>query len=500
MNRPPRKTGVDYYNTPEPLPEYNVEADAASTFSQSSKKRGVRVPVELQPGTMTVLDGRCRLQAARKAGLPTVPVVDANLNGDDPVIYLLRAASKRRNLTDDQRAMLADEEREWLAKNGREKQKAQGSRGQEGGRGKKKETLADAASARVSDSSKRDHSGNAREQAARAHNVSGRKAKQAQKVKANDPKLAAKVKAGEVPLAQAARQVDRERKRAELKAKADAARKAGPPGKPSWEIKTGDCLELFQAFPAGSARLLFADPPYNLGVDYGHGKKADQLPAYEYYRWCARWIHLCYDRLTPDGSLWLLINHEHAAVIELLLRGVLLDERLGDVLERPRLFHVRSWITWYETFGVNTAHGFNRCSRRLFHAAKDPRHFVFHADAVNRPSDRQAKYHDVRAEPTGKVWDDVWQIPRLVGTAKERLPNFPTQLPLALLLPIIGCASDVGDLVVDPFAGSGTTGEACLRLGRRFLGLEKSTEFVTLARQRLCAVHGEMNGLPTEAC
>jgi hypothetical protein len=134
---------------------------------------------------------------------------------------------------------------------------------------------------------------------------------------------------------------------------------------------------------------------------------------------------------------------------------------------------------------------FNRCSRHLLHFVKDPRRFVFHAEAVRRASARQAKYCDKRADPWGKVWDDVWgiepPIPRLVDNDAERIPGFPTQLPLALLLPIVGCASDPGDLVVDPFSGSATTGEACLTLGRRFVGIERNEEYVRLARQRLTA-------------
>jgi site-specific DNA-methyltransferase (adenine-specific) len=116
---------------------------------------------------------------------------------------------------------------------------------------------------------------------------------------------------------------------------------------------------------------------------------------------------------------------------------------------------------------------------------KDPTRFVFNAKAINRPSDRQTKYYDGRANPKGKNWDDVWIIPRLTGTSKERIPDFPTQLPLELLRPIVGCASDEGDLVVDPFCGSATTGIACLERNRRFLGIEKSHQFASSGIDRM---------------
>lgn len=84
-------------------------------FVADVRERGVRVPVEVLPGTKIILDGRCRFLAAKEIGLSELPVVDANINGEDPVVYILRMASKRRHLTDDQRAMLTDEETlRWL--------------------------------------------------------------------------------------------------------------------------------------------------------------------------------------------------------------------------------------------------------------------------------------------------------------------------------------------------------------------------------------------------
>jgi site-specific DNA-methyltransferase (adenine-specific) len=189
--------------------------------------------------------------------------------------------------------------------------------------------------------------------------------------------------------------------------------------------------------------------------------------------WVGKWIGLCVRALTPDGSLWVLVGDEYAGEYGVALKAAGLT--------------IRNWVKWYETFGVNCSDKFNRCSRHLFYCVKNPKKFVFNAAAVSRPSDRQTKYGDARADPGGKVWDDVWQIPRLVGTAKERLPDFPTQLPLALLTPVVLCASEPGDLVIDPFNGSGTTGVVCVTNNRRYLGIEKQAVFATLARARLAA-------------
>jgi DNA modification methylase len=273
-------------------------------------------------------------------------------------------------------------------------------------------------------------------------------------------------------------EVKRQEKREELKVKAETAQ---PAPADSWQVLTGDCVAELAKVEPGTIRLVFADPPYNIGFDYGEGHD-DEQPDDQYLTWVASWVAGCADALAPDGSMWVLINDEYAAEYALLLK------RAG--------LTIRNWVIWYETFGVNCANKFNRTKRHLFYTVKNPDRFVFHPDAVSRPSDRQAKYNDARANPDGKILDDVWtDIPRLVGTAAERIPDFPTQLPLALLRRVVACSSDPGDLVIDPFNGSGTTGAACVELGRRYLGIERSEKFAELARLRLKGVRPDATGI-----
>lgn len=240
-----------------------------------------------------------------------------------------------------------------------------------------------------------------------------------------------------------------------------------------WRIINGDVLDgLDQIRQSGErARLIFTDPPYNIGIDYGDGKEADLLSDDDYMTWVGEWLDICRELLTDDGSLWVMIGDEYAAEYCVLLKSMGLT--------------LRSWIKWYETFGVNCSHKFNRTSRHIFYFVKDPKRFVFNREAVTRPSDRQTKYGDKRASEGGKNWDDVWEIPRLTGTSTERVPSFPTQLPLRLVRPIVECASDIGDLVIDPFNGSGTTGVAAIETGRRYIGVELSPDFANKASLRL---------------
>ena len=292
---------------------------------------------------------------------------------------------------------------------------------------------------------------------------------------AKRPDLERKVVDGEMKPAEALREIRSEKRRKQLQEAAEKAATEHAADRPKWSILNVDVVEGLETVrdEHGPARLIFTDPPYNIGIDYGEGEKADLLTPQAYMKWVRNWFSLCWDCLTDDGSLWVMIGDEYAAeyCTELKATG----------------FTIRSWIKWYETFGVNCSNKFNRTSRHIFYAVKDEKSFVFNPEPVTRPSDRQTKYGDSRASAGGKIWDDVWQIPRLTGTCAERIPDFPTQLPLALVEPIVLCASMPGDLVVDPFNGSGTTGVASIKNGRKYVGVEKSDKFADMADMRLRA-------------
>jgi len=234
-------------------------------------------------------------------------------------------------------------------------------------------------------------------------------------------------------------------------------------------IIRGDCLDVLPTL-TDRPRLIFADPPYNQAIDYGDGKAADSLPRDEYRRWLAEWIVACADALADDGSLWVLTSHEHQAAA-------------FTAMETAGL-HWRNTITWHERFGVHCTGKFSRTSRPIHYFARHPSRFVFNADAVRVTSARQ-QAGDKRANPAGKVMDDVWAIPRVCGTHAERIPGFPTQLPLELLHRIVAVASDPGDLVLDPFSGSATTGAAAIAGGRRYIGIEHNPNYCEVSRRRL---------------
>jgi site-specific DNA-methyltransferase (adenine-specific) len=166
----------------------------------------------------------------------------------------------------------------------------------------------------------------------------------------------------------------------------------------------------------------------------------------------------------------------------------------------------RSWVIWYYTFGVNCTRKFNRSHAHLFHMVKDPKNFTFNAAAIRVPSARQLVYGDSRANPTGRLPDDTWVLrpqdipqsfapdedtwyfPRINGTFKEREGWHGCQMPEQLLGRIIRACSNEGQLVLDPFGGSGTTLAVAKKLGRNYLGYELSPEYAARIERRLAAI------------
>jgi len=252
------------------------------------------------------------------------------------------------------------------------------------------------------------------------------------------------------------------------------------------QILTGDCLHHLASLPEASVDLAFADPPFNIGYEYD--VYHDRQDRNEYLAWTERWLQAVRRVLKPAGSFYVAIGDEYAAEVKVRL------DALGLTL--------RNWIIWHYTFGVSCQRKFNRSHAHIFYYVADPKCFTFNADAIRVPSARQTTYADQRANPKGKLPDDTWvlrpqeeercfpadsdswYVARVCGTFKERTGH-PCQMPEAVLERIIRVSSNPGNLVLDPFAGSGTTLATARRLGRRYLGIELSAEYAEAICRRL---------------
>jgi len=235
-------------------------------------------------------------------------------------------------------------------------------------------------------------------------------------------------------------------------------------------IICGDCIEVLGKVKEPFANLIFADPPFNIG--YKYDKYYDKVKKKNYIAWTKDWMSACKKVLKPHGSFYIAIGDEYAANVKIIA------DELG-------LF-MRNWLIWHYTFGQQTKNKFARAHTHIFYFVNDKNNFIFNDHAVRVPSDRQLVYNDRRANPAGKMPDDVWdEYSRVCGTFKERAGWHPCQMPENLLKRIIAAGTNVGDCVLDPFCGSGTTPAVAKQLGRNFVGVEISEKYVQQTNKRL---------------
>lgn len=239
-----------------------------------------------------------------------------------------------------------------------------------------------------------------------------------------------------------------------------------------------------QTWKPESVHLAFADPPYNIG--YVYDKYTDDLPDAQFVNWCRQWMAGIRRLLTADGSFYLAIGDEFAADLRIVGR------ELG--------FTLRNWIIWHYAFGQHMKAKFGRSHIHIFYFTKDATRFTFNDDAVRYPSARHTEYQDLRADPRGRILHDVWaDIPRVCGTFKERAGFHGCQLPEALLSRIVLASSRPGEIVFDPFMGTGTTAVAAKRLGRSYVGIDLSPEYVKRTNDRLARVKCELGATAVDA-
>jgi DNA modification methylase len=240
------------------------------------------------------------------------------------------------------------------------------------------------------------------------------------------------------------------------------------------QIVRGDCIELLKKAEEPFADLVFADPPFN--IDFKYDRYKDDLEAEHYIGWTRAWMTECVRVLKPQGSFYIAIGDDFAADVRLIGR------ELGLTL--------RNWIIWHYTFGQQTKMKFARAHTHVFYFVRDAKQYTFNDWAVRVPSDRQLVYADKRANPLGKLPDDVWnQYSRVCGTFLERQGWHPCQMPEILLARIIAASSNPGDLVLDPFSGSGTTAAVARLMGRRYAGIDISEDYVVNSRKRISTIH-----------
>jgi DNA modification methylase len=254
----------------------------------------------------------------------------------------------------------------------------------------------------------------------------------------------------------------------------------------------GDCTEVLKRLTGGTVDLAFADPPFNIGYEYDAYN--DVRSEDDYLSWCGVWASGIRRVLKPTGQLWVAIGSRYQAQVKEVLRCYL------DWVQT---------VVWHYTFGPRQESKFTPSWVALHHFVADPRRYTWNPDAVRVPSQRQRKYRDARAKEGGKLPNDVWVLDpkeyegcfqdhqdawvasRVCGTFKERIKGegaHPCQMPEAILERVIRVSSNAGDLVLDPFSGSGTTVAVAKRLGRLGVGVELSEAYIAGSANRVRGV------------
>ncbi len=252
---------------------------------------------------------------------------------------------------------------------------------------------------------------------------------------------------------------------------------------PDTRLYVGDCRDVLANIPdkgAGGVDLIFADPPFNWDVPYESW--SDGMPRREYERFTYDWLDGCVEALAPHGSLWVNIPDDTAAecVIHLKRRGLTMI----------------NWCVWHFRFGQNRSSSFIMSKVHALYFAKDPDNRRWNPNAILELSDRASIYADPRtmAKDDNKgmrVPMDVWYGKywgRIQGNNKERRHNHHNQIPEVYLERVIKACSNEGDLVLDPFAGSGTTSTVARALKRRSITIEHSEVNAKSAWERIINV------------
>ncbi len=241
-------------------------------------------------------------------------------------------------------------------------------------------------------------------------------------------------------------------------------------------IYHGDALQILTQIEANTVDLIFADPPYNIGKKFG--EFSDVWPSdIEYAEWCYQWLMLCIQKLKPNGSLYVMSSTQAMPYLDLWLRNHL------TILSR---------IIWhYDSSGVQAKKHFGSLYEPILFCVKNPKQYTFNADDIQVEARTGAvrKLIDYRkTTPTPyhstKVPGNTWYIPRVRYRMAE-YEEHPTQKPEMLLERIIKASSNLGDIVLDPFAGTFTSCAVAKRLERRSIGIESEIEYVKIGLRRL---------------
>ena len=240
----------------------------------------------------------------------------------------------------------------------------------------------------------------------------------------------------------------------------------------NFKLLWGDSLKLLKKFEPKSVDMIFADPPYFLsgdGITCSAGKMVsvkkgtwdEKISVLEKHKFNRKWIRLCKEVLKDNGTIWISGTMHNIYSI-----GLALEEEGFKIINN---------ITWRK---LNPPP--NISCRAFVHSTET----ILWAKKDLKNAKHKFNYDVMKNMNGGKQMKDVWETP-LTKSSEKKYGKHPTQKPMELLEKIILASTDEGDLILDPFNGSGTTGIVANKLNRKYIGIEKEQEYLDLTIRRL---------------
>ncbi|MFN8626394.1 MAG: site-specific DNA-methyltransferase [Candidatus Binatia bacterium] len=242
----------------------------------------------------------------------------------------------------------------------------------------------------------------------------------------------------------------------------------------------GSCVELLEKLRDSNANidLALTSPPYNIGKEY-----EKPLSLEEYISWCSRWMNQIYNVVSDRGAFWLNLGY-----LEVPEKGLCVP--IPYLLWDKSPFYMIQEVVWAYGAGVSAKSRLSPRNEKWLFYVKDREHYTFNLDEIRDPNVKypnQKKNGRFRCNPLGKNPSDVWELPK-VTTGKDRSSKersgHPAQFPLSVVERIVKAASNPAEVVLDPFAGSCSTGIAATGLGRVFVGFELREDYCKASVQR----------------
>jgi adenine-specific DNA-methyltransferase len=255
-------------------------------------------------------------------------------------------------------------------------------------------------------------------------------------------------------------------------------------GKPTFEedgvaIYEMDCLEAMKSIPSELVDLTITSPPYNIGKEYEELAELNN-----YLDWCEKWIAEIHRITKNNGTFWLNVGY-----LEVDDEGLAVP--IPYLLWNRTPFYFLQEVVWNYAAGVACKKRFSPRNEKLLWYVKDKKSYTFNLDDVRDPNVKypnQKKNGKLKCNPLGKNPSDVWQITKVTSgknrASVERTPH-PAQFPMDLVERMLKSSSNKGDVILDPFMGSGSTAECAIRNGRYVIGFELKNEYIGYAEQRI---------------